>query len=103
MSTALEHGLSSLQDEPQGWNAIIRPALVVRGSRGDVSSAATASALLAALPRATVATFDASGPLPFVDEDERFREAALSLFDAADGVATRRAVMGGKGGVEVMS
>ena len=79
------------------------PALVVRGSRGDVSSAATASALLAALPRATVATFDASGPLPFVDEDERFREAALSLFDAADGVATRRAVMGGKGGVEVMS
>jgi len=79
------------------------PALVVRGSRGDVSSAATASALLAALPRATAATFDASGPLPFVDEDERFREAALNLFDAADGVATRRAVMGGKGGVEVMS
>ena len=79
------------------------PALVVRGSRGDVSSAATASALLAALPRATVATFDASGPLPFVDEDERFREAALTLFDAADGVTTRRAVMGGKGGVEVMS
>ena len=72
------------------------PTLVVRGA-GDVSSAATASALLTALPNATAATFQDSGPLPFVDEEERFREAVLSLFDAADGVRTRRAIVGGDG------
>ena len=68
------------------------PLLLTRGS-GDVSSEATALAILQAIAGARLASFVGSGAMAHVDQRAEYNERLLTFLDLVDGKTTRRAIM----------